>query len=47
MSDKSRTHLLLQNLPKEVKAKFKAACAERGTSMKEAILQFMRKFAQK
>ena len=37
--------LLIEAVPAEVKADFKAACAKRQTTMKAEILKFMEKFS--
>jgi antitoxin component of RelBE/YafQ-DinJ toxin-antitoxin module len=37
------TELLVWNIPRDVKAKFKAYCASRGLTIREAIIQLMKK----
>ncbi len=38
--------ILLQNIPESIKCDFKAACARRNTTMRDAFLLFMCKFAR-
>lgn len=37
-----KTTLLIRNLPPELRARFKAACARRGHSMQAAVAELMR-----
>jgi hypothetical protein len=37
----------IRDIPEELHNSFKAACAERGMSMKEAFLKLMREFVDK
>ncbi len=41
---KVREILFLEGIPKDVKSAFKAACAQRGISMRTAILDFMKRY---
>lgn len=39
--------LFVQGLPEDTKAAFKAACARRGTTMRDVIIELMRHYAEK
>jgi len=39
-----RDSLLIQGVPEKIKRDFKSACARRGTTMKKALILFMKLF---
>ncbi len=38
---------MIKDIPDEIKRKFKALCAERGITLKEAFLKYMREEVEK
>jgi hypothetical protein len=38
--------LFIQGLPTNLKKRFKVACAKKGVSMKEALIEFMKTFSK-
>lgn len=43
----ANTVLFIRDVPKDIKAKFKAACAREGKTMTEKVLEFMETTARK
>ena len=43
---KATNALLIWDVPPKLRQDFKAACAKRGISMKEAVLNFLKGFAE-
>ena len=44
---KDVTVITLRDIDKKIRNNFKAACAKKGTTMKDEIVQFMLEFASK
>ena len=44
--DPLMTQLMIWNVPRELKADFKAACAAEGSTMRDAIITMMRHYSR-
>ena len=44
--DPNKINLMVWDIPRDVKAAFKAKCKERGMSMKDSIIRMMKRFAR-
>lgn len=43
----TRVHLLIKNIPINIKAQFHAHCVKRGTNMTQALIEHMKQIAMK